>query len=46
MASQLPRAERLAAADDVVDNSGPRENLAPQVDRLDRRYRDLAARAR
>jgi dephospho-CoA kinase len=45
MATQLPRAERLAAADDVIDNAGPRENLAPQVERLDRRYRELAARA-
>ena len=42
MATQLPRAERLAAADDVIDNSGPREALAPQVERLDRRYRELA----
>ena len=45
MATQLPRAERLAAADDVIDNAGPRENLVPQVERLDRRYRELAARA-
>lgn len=46
MATQLPRAERLAHADDVIDNSGPRSALEPQVARLDRRYRDLAARAR
>ena len=46
MATQLPRAERLAAADDVIDNSGPREALAPQVERLDRRYRELARTAR
>ena len=46
MATQLPRAERLAQADDVVDNSGPPEALAPQVERLDRRYRRLAARFR
>jgi dephospho-CoA kinase len=46
MAAQLPRAERLAGADDVIDNSGPRENLAPQVERLDRHYRQLAAKAR
>jgi dephospho-CoA kinase len=45
MATQLPRSERLAQADDVIDNSGPREALEPQVARLDRRYRDLAARA-
>jgi dephospho-CoA kinase len=46
MATQLPRADRLAAADDVVDNSGPREALGPQVERLDRRYRELAGTAR
>jgi dephospho-CoA kinase len=46
MATQLPRAERLAQADDVIDNSGPRNALEPQVARLDRRYRELAARAR
>ena len=46
MAAQLPRAERLAQADDVIDNSGPLEALAPQVERLDRRYRRLAARFR
>ncbi|HJU22963.1 MAG TPA: dephospho-CoA kinase [Casimicrobiaceae bacterium] len=45
MATQLPRAERLAQADDVIDNSGPLGALEPQVARLDRRYRDLAARA-
>ena len=46
MATQLPRADRLAAADDVIDNSGPREALAPQVEGLDRRYRELARTAR
>ena len=46
MATQLPRSERLAQADDVIDNSGPRSALEPQVERLDRRYRDLAAKAR
>ena len=46
MATQLPRAERLAQADDVIDNSGPRSALEPQVARLDRRYRELAAKAR
>jgi dephospho-CoA kinase len=45
MATQIPRSERLAQADDVVDNAGPREALAPQVARLDRLYRELAARA-
>jgi dephospho-CoA kinase len=45
MATQLPRSERLAQADDVIDNAGPREALVPQIDRLDRRYRELAATA-
>jgi dephospho-CoA kinase len=45
MAAQLPRAERLARADDVLDNSGGREAIAPQVAELDRRYRQLAAEA-
>jgi len=43
MAKQARRAERLARADDVVDNDGPPEALAPQVERLDRLYRTLAA---
>jgi dephospho-CoA kinase len=42
MATQLPRAERLARADDVLDNSGPVAAIAPQVAALDRRYRALA----
>ena len=46
MATHLPRAERLAAADDVIDNSGSRDALAPQVERLDRRYRELARASR
>jgi len=45
MAAQLPRAERLARADDVIDNGGPVSALAPQVDVLDQRYRALAAAA-
>jgi dephospho-CoA kinase len=45
MATQLPRAERLAQADDVIDNSGSREALLPQVARLDARYCELARRA-
>jgi dephospho-CoA kinase len=45
MATQLPRGERLAEADDVLDNSGPRSAIEPQVARLDRHYRSLAARA-
>jgi dephospho-CoA kinase len=42
MATQLPRAHRLAAADDVIDNGGARECLAPAVANLDQRYRELA----
>lgn len=34
MAAQVPRAVRLAAADDVIDNGGTIESLLPQVDRL------------
>ena len=33
MRSQAPRAERLAAADDVIDNGGPRDALRKQVGR-------------
>jgi dephospho-CoA kinase len=43
MATQLPRAERLARADDVLDNAGPVSAIAPQVADLDHRYRMLAA---
>ena len=46
MATQLPRGERLAGADDVLDNSGPRSAIEPQVARLDRRYREFAAKSR
>lgn len=42
MATQLARADRLARADDVIDNGGPIETLGPQVARLDARYRALA----
>lgn len=43
MARQARRSDRLAAADDVVDNEGPPEALLAQVDRLDQLYRSLAA---
>jgi dephospho-CoA kinase len=43
MATQLSRTERLAQADDVIDNSGTPAALKPQVEELDRRYRELAA---
>jgi dephospho-CoA kinase len=39
MASQAQREQRLAVADDVVDNSGDLDALAPQIDGLDRLYR-------
>jgi dephospho-CoA kinase len=45
MATQTSRQERLAAADDVIDNAGPPEAIPPQVAELDRRYRALAAAA-
>ena len=43
IAAQLPRAERLARADDVIDNAGPPSALAPQVAALHARYGALAA---
>jgi dephospho-CoA kinase len=45
MATQLSRSERLAHADDVIDNSGAPAALEPQIQRLDLRYRELAAAA-
>ena len=42
MATQIPRDQRLAAADDVLDNAGAPDAIAPQVRSLDRRYRELA----
>ena len=44
IAVQASREARLAAADDVVDNGGDPQGLAPQVDALHARYLDLAAR--
>jgi dephospho-CoA kinase len=46
MATQLQRSERLARADDVVDNSGPLTALAGQIARLDAFYRERAALAK
>ena len=43
MAAQASRAERLAAADDVIDNSGGYEELATQVERLHGAYLRLAS---
>ena len=45
MAAQASRAVRLAAADDVVDNGGPLEDLQEQVAALHQAYLALAARA-
>jgi dephospho-CoA kinase len=42
MARQATRAQRLACADDVIDNEGAPEALLPQVEQLDRLYRSLA----
>ncbi|KQQ47211.1 dephospho-CoA kinase [Duganella sp. Leaf126] len=41
MAAQASRAERLAAADDVIDNNDGIDALAPQIDRLHARYLQL-----
>ena len=46
MASQMPRAERLARADDVVDNSGSLGQLQQQIDVLHGHYLREAARLR
>ena len=43
LASQIPRAERCARADDIVDNGGSLDALGPQIERLHRRYLQLAA---
>ncbi|RUR27327.1 dephospho-CoA kinase [Vreelandella andesensis] len=39
LAAQLPREERLAKGNDVIDNSGDHANIMRQVIQLDRRYR-------
>jgi dephospho-CoA kinase len=43
LASQVSRAERLAGADDIIDNSGPETALGPAVETLHRRYLALAS---
>jgi dephospho-CoA kinase len=45
MAAQVSRGERLAVADDVVDNDGEPPALVPQVDRLHAMYAALAAKS-
>ena len=42
LAAQATREARLAVADDLIDNGGPLDALAPQVDALHRRYLALA----
>lgn len=44
MAAQASREQRLAAADDVIENEGSMADLDAQVARLDRLYRRLARR--
>ena len=44
MATQLSRADRLARADDILDNSGAVQAIGPQVAALDRRYREMSKR--
>jgi dephospho-CoA kinase len=46
MAAQASRADRLAAADDVIDNGGPLDRLDAQVERLDGCYRAEAVRSK
>ncbi|SMB22728.1 dephospho-CoA kinase [Sterolibacterium denitrificans] len=43
MAAQAGRAERLAVADDVIDNEGPPAHLRPQIEALHRKYLDMLA---
>lgn len=42
LAAQATRAERLAAADDVIDNDGALDQLPAQVERLHRQYLELS----
>ena len=42
MTTQASRAERLAAADDVLENTQGRENLRARIDTLHQRYLELA----
>jgi dephospho-CoA kinase len=46
LAAQATRAERLAAADDVIDNRGTIEALREQVTDLHRRYLDYSKASR
>ena len=42
IAAQASREERLAIADDIIDNDGPKDEAESQVERLHRLYLDLA----
>lgn len=42
IAAQAGREQRLAIADDIIDNSGTLDDTRRQVERLDRHYRRLA----
>jgi len=42
MRRQATRAERMAVADDLIDNDGPPEALNAQVAKLDALYRSLS----
>ncbi len=44
VAAQARREQRVAQADDLIDNTGAREALVPQVARLDAKYLTLAAK--
>jgi len=46
LAAQATRGQRLALADDVIDNRGPREALERQVSRLTQKYLTLAGNSR
>ena len=46
LASQVTRKQRLALADDVIDNRGPPEALEAQVTRLNEKYLTLAGGSR
>lgn len=46
MQAQITRADRLAAADDIIDNNGPLAGIESQARALHQQFLDLAARKR
>ena len=42
LAAQMGRSQRLAIADDVIDNSGSLDQLGDQIDSLHQKYSQLA----